>query len=91
MLTGKRFKILRSTVALDFESMRDWVQIPAGAIVEVTDGPHGPGNRLVELLWEGRKVSMFATDLKASMEIESQGATSKRGTPGSGYGSAGAA
>lgn len=91
MLTGKRFKILRSTVALDSESKRDWVQIPAGALVEVTAGPHGPGNRLVELLWEGRRVAMFATDLKASMEIESQGVTSKRATPGPGYGSTGAA
>lgn len=68
MLTGKRFKILRPTVAL--ESERYWVQIPPGAIVEVTAGPNGSGNRLAEALWEGRKVSMFATDLKASLEME---------------------
>ena len=57
------------TIALDFESKRDWVEIPSGAIVEVTGGLHGPGNRLTELLWGGRKVTVFATDLKASMEI----------------------
>ena len=72
MLTGRRFRILRSTVALDAESMGSWGQVPAGAIVEVTGGSHAECDRLVNLLWDGCPISMFATDLKASMEIEAR-------------------
>jgi|HubBroStandDraft_6_1064221.scaffolds.fasta_scaffold227759_2 hypothetical protein len=89
MLTGKQFKLLKSTPALDGVSNRGWVSIPAGAVVEVVAEPRGSRERLVELLWEGHAVSVFASDLKGSQEITSYSAARK--PTSSGYGSTGAA
>ena len=41
--------------------------VPAGAIVEV-DGTLEAG-RLVEVLWDGKRVMMFAQDLKSRAEL----------------------
>jgi hypothetical protein len=86
MLTGKQFKLLESVLALDDESKRGGVQLPSGAMVKVVSGPHGYGDRLVDVVWDGRRVSMFASDIEGSLEIKP---TRKRTT--SGYGSTGAA
>jgi hypothetical protein len=39
------------------------ITIPMGAEVEVTDGPLD-GNRLLDVLWEGKAVMMFTTDIR---------------------------
>jgi hypothetical protein len=69
VLIGKRFKMLRSTLALDGASMSGWVFIPAGTLVQVIAGPYGDGVQLVELRWEDRLITMFAGDLAAGTEI----------------------
>jgi hypothetical protein len=72
MLTGKRFELTKSTLALDVASgKRNWVTIPAGAVIKVVAGPNGEGDRMVDVLWERRPLVMFAIDLTAG-GIETQ-------------------
>jgi hypothetical protein len=64
MLTGRRFKIANPTMALDvLDGQRVAVIIPAGATVKVVSGPTSESDRLVDVLWDGRTVAMFAFDL----------------------------
>ena len=57
MLTGKRFKLKNPTLALDVvNSKRVTITIPAGASIKVVCGPTGDGDRLVDVVWEGRNV-----------------------------------
>jgi len=72
MLTGKRFRVLDSIAALDGTDGNGWVSIPAGMIFEVVAGPHGDGDRLIELRWEGRVMTMFASELVRCAEIRSE-------------------
>ena len=63
MHTGK-FKLDKTTLAIgDVNGKRVAVTIPAGDIVELIADPD-PGNKMVDVLWEGRTVAMYATDLK---------------------------
>ncbi len=63
MLTGKRFRLKTSTLSIEgMNGTRTAVTLPAGAIVKVVSGPT-PGDRLVDVLWEGKMVEMFAIDL----------------------------
>ena len=63
MLTGHRFKMKTSTLATDLiDGKRVSVAIPAGATVNVIAGP-GKGDRMVDVLWEGRTLVMFAIDV----------------------------
>jgi hypothetical protein len=70
MLTGKRFRVLDSIAALDGTGGSGWISIPAGMIIEVVSGLHGDGDRLIELRWEGRIVTMFAGELVRCAEIK---------------------
>ena len=64
MLTGKQFKLTTATVAIDsHEGKRVIITIPADTTVKVVSGPT-TGDRMVDVLWEGRIVVMFAIDLK---------------------------
>jgi hypothetical protein len=50
-----------------------WITIPAGTIIRVIAGPNGEGDRMVDVLWESRPLSMFAIDLTAGgTEIQEQ-------------------
>ena len=66
MLTGKRFKLVRGTLAVEGVDAADRklraVTVPAGAIVKVLSGPHD-GDGLVSTLWEGRTLGMFEVDV----------------------------
>jgi hypothetical protein len=76
MITGKRFKLQKPPQAVDvIDAERSAVTIPIGAIIEVAADP-ADGDGLVDVLWEGRIVVMFATDLNVrGAEITSQSAT----------------
>jgi hypothetical protein len=76
MLTGKRFKLEHSTLALDVrQGKRTAVTIPAGAILKVVSGT-SDGERTVDILWEGRVVAMFAVDVDVrGTEIVEQSAS----------------
>jgi len=63
MHTG-RFKLEKTTLAIDDENgKRVAVRIPAGDTVKLI-ADRRPGNKMVDVLWEGRMVTMYAIDLK---------------------------
>lgn len=68
MWSGKRFKLRRPTLAIDsLGAKRHVITVPAGITVKVVSGPK-EGDRLVDVLWGGRSVAMFAIDLKQRAE-----------------------
>jgi hypothetical protein len=76
MVTGKRFQLTTSTLALDtIEGKRVAVSVPAETVVKVVSGP-SEGSELVDVLWEGRMVLMFGIDLDVrGIEITEHAAT----------------
>ena len=63
-----RYRILSPTLALVLTGARHVAHtVPAGAIVE-NDGPPLDGEKLVEVVWEGKRVMMFIQDLRARSE-----------------------
>ncbi len=73
MLTGRRFKLDTPTLVIDFVNGRRQADyIPAGAVVKVLSGPTG-NDRMVDVLWQDRTVTMFAIDLKQrGIELRSE-------------------
>jgi len=64
MLTGRRFKLEIATLAAnDVNGKLVLTTIPAGDIVKVV-ADLSDGSRMVEVLWKGRTLLMFAGDLK---------------------------
>ena len=62
MLSGKKFRLERCTVALDgIDSHRRMMAIPAGETVEVVSEPTTRG--MVDVLWQGLVLTMFAFDV----------------------------
>lgn len=66
MLTGKRFRLTKSILALEATNgTRTAVTVPTGAIIQVISGPTGEGETgTVRVLWEGRTVTMFVVDIR---------------------------
>jgi hypothetical protein len=63
MLTGKRFRLERATVAVKVvDQKRTAFTVPAGAIVNVLPEP-ADSHELVTVLWEEHKLQMFAVDV----------------------------
>jgi hypothetical protein len=63
MLTGKQFKLKKSTLAIEIvNGARFKVIVPTRTILKVISGP-GDGGQMVDVLWEDRQVRMFAVDL----------------------------
>jgi len=75
MLTGKRFRLEHSTLAVDHvDGRRRLVTIPAGAIVRVVSGPNG--DRMVNVRCDGRTIEMFEVDVNVrGTEIVDEGAS----------------
>ena len=71
MLTGRRFKLERSTLAVgDTGDKRATVTVPIGSILKVVADPDN-GHGMVDVLWEGRLLEMFAVDVDVrGTEIE---------------------
>jgi hypothetical protein len=64
MLTGRKFKLERATLALTtVEGRRRAITIPVGAIVKVVSDHPTPGDRLIDVLWEWKTIEMFAVDV----------------------------
>ena len=65
MLTGKRFKLAKATLAIDvIDGKRTAITIPAEATIKVVSEPSGHGDQMIHALWEGRTVVMFAVDIQ---------------------------
>lgn len=64
MLTGRRFKLAVATVAVEtLDDKLHAITIPAGSDIKVVSGPRN-GDRMMDVLWEGRVVMMFAVDVE---------------------------
>jgi hypothetical protein len=75
LLTGRRFKLENPTLALDVvDGRRVAITLPRGAVVKVVAGPTSDGDRLVDVISEGRVVTMFVFDLTVrGTEIKDSG------------------
>jgi hypothetical protein len=71
MLSGKQFKILRATLAVELiDGKRTVVTVPGGSIIRVFSQPTRV-NPLVGVYWGCRKLEMFAVDVRnRSAKIE---------------------
>ena len=64
MLSGRRFRLRTATIALDFvDGKRVALTVPAGDVVKVISGPTR-GDRLLDVTWNGRFVTMFSVDIR---------------------------
>ena len=64
MLTGRRFRLERPTLAIDgTNGRRQSSYVPAGAVIKVVSGPISDGDRMVDVLWDGKIVTMFVIDV----------------------------
>jgi hypothetical protein len=65
MLTGQRFKLRNSALAIEIvNGVRLRVTVPTRSILKVISGPVD-GDQMVDVLWEDKRVRMFAVDLIA--------------------------
>jgi len=65
MLTGKRFRLERATLAVEqIDGKRRAVTVSVGEIIKVVAGPTNR-NGMVDILWGQRLVEMFAVDVTA--------------------------
>jgi hypothetical protein len=63
-----RYRITHPTIALFEEDGRHVANtVPAGAVVEI-DSDSFDGNKLLEVVWEGKRVMMFTQDLRRRAE-----------------------
>ena len=66
MSSTATFRLNAPTIALFFEEGRHVARtIPQGAVIQVNSFE---GNKLIEVLWEGKTVLMFAQDVRARGE-----------------------
>ena len=64
MFTGRRFKLENPTLGLDaVDGRRVAITLPRGAVVKVVAGPTSDGDRVVDVVSEGRVVTVFTFDL----------------------------
>jgi hypothetical protein len=78
MLRNKRFKLTKPTLALDAIVRRGWITIPAGEIIRVLAGPNGEDNQMIDILWQGRMLTMLAIDVTAGCQEIKDGSTRGR-------------
>jgi hypothetical protein len=65
MLSGKFFRLDTPTLGIEETSgRRRAVTVPANEIVRVVQGPTPTATRLVDVMWEGRYLTMFTVDIQ---------------------------
>lgn len=76
MLAGKRLRLKVPTIALALiDHKRVALRIPADSILTVSSGSRAQDMRMVDVLWEGQTVEMFAEDVqKRGEEIATRAA-----------------
>ena len=82
--SGERFRIVTALIGVDYAADRGvTVIIPADAIIEVVSGPRLDNTRMVDVLWEGRPLSMFIQDIlgRCQRACESAGDSSPAAPP----------
>ena len=65
MLTGKKFRLNRETIAIEsIEDSRTVVIVPMGEVVTVLHGPSPDDKRMVDVRWNDKTLVMFAVDIQ---------------------------
>ena len=65
MLTGKKFRLNRETIAIEtIGEVRGVVMVPPGEILTVLHGPTPDDKRMVDVRWNDRTLVMFAVDIQ---------------------------
>ena len=65
MLTGQRFKLRNPVLAIEtVNGVRFRITIPTRTILKVIAGPN-ESDQMVDVVWEGKPVKIFAVDLIA--------------------------
>jgi hypothetical protein len=73
MLSGKRFRLNRKTLAVGAsEGTKTATYLPEHAIITVKSGPTKTDSRMVEVLWDGRPLIMFVEDIQERGEEVSE-------------------
>ena len=78
MFTGKRFRLKNSILGIESsDEQRIAIMVPTNAAIEVLSGPRPDDKRMVDVLWEDRKLVMFAEDItKRGEEVRSASSSS---------------
>ena len=65
-----RYHVKSPTVAICEENgLVEVRMVPAGAIITV-EGPGAENDRLIDVLWDGKRVMMFTRDLQTRAELD---------------------
>ena len=73
--SGAKFRIVTALIGVDYTGEHGVaVIIPANAIIEVLSGPRLDNTRMVDVLWEGRPLSMFVQDILGRCQRVSESA-----------------
>ena len=68
-MTGKSYRLTSPTLAIiTCEGQKIPATIPLGATVTVTQADIN-GNRLIDVMWDGREAMMFTRDLRDRGEL----------------------
>jgi hypothetical protein len=68
MFSGKRFRMLSPTLAIDETNVqRNSITLPLGAVIDVIDGPK-PDVPLLRVVWESRWLLMYEQDIREHAE-----------------------
>jgi len=62
---NQRFQLTKPALALDSVVRQGWITIPAGEIIRVLGGPTGEEDQVMDVLWEGRMLTMLTIDITA--------------------------
>ena len=63
-MPADRYRVTSATIAVFFEGGREVAgTVPSGAILTIDDAAF-KGERLVNVMWDGREIMMFAADLR---------------------------
>lgn len=81
---GAKFRIVTALIGVDYTGDHGVaIIIPADALIEVVSGPRLDNTRMVDVLWEGRPLTMFVQDIlgRCQRVSESAGDSSSREGP----------
>jgi hypothetical protein len=82
--SGERFHVVTALIGVDYTGEHEvTVIIPADAIIQVVSGPRLDHTRMVDVLWEGRSLTMFVQDIlgRCQRVSESAGDSSSPAAP----------
>jgi hypothetical protein len=69
VLTGKKFRLNRATIAIETTGEdRQVVMVPIGAVVLVLSGPRPDDKRMIDVRWHDQTLVMFADDIQCRGE-----------------------